>query len=208
MDMEKRKDLIAAVALAAALAAGLASCGGDDAPSGPGLDYGDKTVSAYRIAYTVQLADPAVRDVADVLVEYLDADGTMKKDTLDGGAWTKTVAFAPGKERNYGLLARYSPREDALATKDAYDFAVSLSAPLYILYTNGSSMLWATLRNHTYKGILAPNKDGDFSTRRTADYLLTTYGQEEMDTTATYFNITYRELASGKDTLIYNSMEW
>ena len=51
-------------------------------------------------------------------------------------------------------------------------------------------------------------KDGDFSTRRTADYILTTYGKEELDTTATYFNITYRELASGKDTLIYNAMEW
>ena len=198
--------MAAAMAVAATLA--LASCGDDDAPSGPGLDFGEKAITGYRAEYALQLADPNVEEVARVQVEYYDADGSMKKDTVEGSAWTKTVTYAPGKDRVYALSARYLPKDAPVATHDAYDFAVSLRGTVDILYSNGSYLRWATARNHTYKGILAPNEDGEFSTVRSASYLLSTYGREEMDTTGTYFNITYRELPSGKDTLIYNSMDW
>ena len=198
--------MAAAMAVAATLA--LASCGGDDAPSGPGLDFGEKAITGYRAEYALQLVDPNVEEVARVQVEYYDADGSMKKDTVEGSAWTKTVTYAPGKDRVYALSARYLPKDAPVATHDAYDFAVSLRGTVDILYSNGSYLRWATARNHTYKGILAPNEDGEFSTVRSASYLLSTYGREEMDTTGTYFNITYRELPSGKDTLIYNSMDW
>lgn len=206
--MNTRKYCGIAAAMAVAVPLALASCGDDDAPSGPGLDFGEKSITGYRTEYALQLADPNVREVADVQVEYYDADGSMKKDTLEDGAWTKTVVYAPGKDRVYALSARYLPKAAPVATHDTYDFAVSLRATVDILYSNGTNMRWATARNHTYKGILAPNEDGEFSTVRSASYLLSTYGREEMDTTGTYFNITYRELPSGKDTLIYNNMAW
>lgn len=192
----------------AAVALGVAACGNDDSPSGPGIDYGDKYVTGYRMEYSVKLADPNVHEVADVLVTYIDADGSELEDTLYGQEWAKTVVMPKGNSQTYGLAARFASKEAPVLTHDTYDFAVDLTSRIFTLYSTGSQMLLASPTNHVSKGILLPDNDGETRSVRSASYLVTPQAREDMDTTTTYFNFTSMKLESGRDTLIYNDFNF
>ena len=181
--------LLAAATLA--LASGVASC--DDPPTGDGIDYTEKVVTGYRMQYNMKLADPNVREVADVLVTYIDAEGKEVEDTMDGQEWQKTVVMPSGKEQTYGLAARFASKQSPVMSQDEYDFAVDLTSGIYTLYSNGSAMMlaWATNR-----------------ATRSASYLVTPQAREDMDTTFTYFNFTNRRLESGRDTIIFNKFDF
>ena len=198
--------LLAAATLA--LASGVASCGNDDPPTGDGIDYTEKVVTGYRMQYNMNLADPNVREVADVLVTYFDAEGKEVEDTMDGQEWQKTVVMPSGKEQTYGLAARFASKQSPVMSQDEYDFAVDLTSGIYTLYSNGSAMMLAWATNRESQGILKADADGEYRTTRSASYLVTPQAREDMDTTLTYFNFTNRRLESGRDTIIFNKNDF
>ncbi len=208
MDMKKRK---CSAALAVMVTAALVACGDSDDPTGDDIFAGNvisRVRSGYKIVYGVELADANVMEAADVLVEYLDADGNVQKDTVRDSVWVQTVNFDKSSTHTYGLAARYSPKDNPVLTQDTYDFDIDLSSPLYITYTDGTEMLWATLRNRVYDGILKKDGDGNLRSERSRDYLTTSYGRDDMDTTITSYMVTISTLSSSKDTLIYSTFEW
>ena len=154
--------LLAAATLA--LASGVASCGNDDPPTGDGIDYTEKVVTGYRMQYNMKLADPNVREVADVLVTYIDAEGKEVEDTMDGQEWQKTVVMPSGKEQTYGLAARFASKQSPVMSQDEYDFAVDLTSGIYTLYSNGSAMMLAWATNRESQGILKADADGEYRT--------------------------------------------
>lgn len=208
MDMRKNKNLLTLAAACAVVVGGFASCGDSDDPSGPGLDFSDPVVTGYRMDYRLELSDQHIGEVADVLVEYIDADGNTLCDTVEGQTWAKSVTFPKGSRQVYGLAARFSPKGAPELTQDAYDFAVDLGSHLYVLYSNRSPMLNGTPANHASKGILKPRQDGSYNTERSAGYLLTQYGREDMDTTTVDYCVVSERLESGRDTSYYISFPY
>lgn len=191
-----------------AVAFGFTACGDDDPPSGPGLDYTEQRITGYRMQYSMKLADPNVRDIADVLVTYIDADGKQVEDTMDGRTWNKTVVMPNGSAQNCGLAARFSAKDNPVFAHDEYDFSVDLESVFSRMYANGKVLTLAWPTNEKWKGILRPDNDGNFRTLRSADYLQTSYGREDIDSTLTYFNFTYKLLDVGRDTIIFNDFDF
>lgn len=177
------------VLMAAAVAASLVACAGKEEYNGLDHDevkYDGETV-AYKVYYTVKLNDPAVREVADVLVRYVDADGTVKQDTMDGATWQKPVVFTKSATMNYGLIARYFAKANPALTNDTYNFGVDLSSKMYQMSSMGDSMQIAVLRSQTGEctGIL--KYDGGTMDRET---VLTEYGADRIDSTTVYYRLT------------------
>lgn len=191
-----------------AVALGFSSCGNDDTPSGPGLDFGEKYVSGYKTDYSITLSDPNVHEVADVLATYIDADGSEKNDTVEGQKWTKTVVMAPGTSQTYGLALHFASKPTPVLTQDEYDFGADITSHVTVLYSNGTSMALMWPKGNVFKGILRPDNDGNFRTVRASSYLVTPQAREDIDTTMVYFNFTNKRLESGKDTLIYNKFSF
>lgn len=199
--MRKHRLLSATAPVWAMAAFAMAACGDSDAPSGPGLDYGDKVVSGYRMEYSVELADPNVREVADVLVEYVGADGTTMRDTMEGATWQKTVAFGPSGDHTYGLAARFASTGGP-AAQASYDFGADITSRLYVTYTNASPMFYMSTVNDSSYGILKPLLDGSFNTVRSAAYVTSPLGRADIDTTAVAYCFAIKRLESGKDSLV------
>ena len=195
----------AAAALCGAIALGMTACGDDDAPGGPGLDYGEKVVTGYRMDYNVSLADPDVHEVADVIVEFVGADGSISRDTMDGQMWHKTVSFPLATKVTYGLAARFAAKDAPTLTKEQYDFAADLTSHVYTTYNNASPMPLLSPKNHTGKGILLPLQDGSSNTVRSAGYLSSQAGREDIDTTSVSYYQTIERLQSGADTLLIST---
>ena len=203
--MKKNFCMPAAAALCGAIALGMTACGGDDAPGGPGLDYGEKVVTGYRMDYNVSLADPDVHEVADVIVEFVGADGSISRDTMDGQMWHKTVSFPLATKVTYGLAARFAAKDAPTLTKEQYDFATDLTSHVYTTYNNASPMPLRSPKNHTGKGILLPLQDGSSNTVRSAGYLSSQAGREDIDTTSVSYYQTIERLQSGADTLLIST---
>ncbi len=139
-----------------------------------------------RLRYTVQLNDANVLEVADLLVQYLNPDGTIVQDTVRGSRWTKTLTFTPGKDVYFTLAAKYFAKSGIVPTKDSYDFGLNLSSPLYYVNAKGDSLFAGTIRP----------RSGDCTglfklglTTLTKAEIMSEVGRSDIDTTMIYYNM-------------------
>lgn len=190
-------------ALAAVVAATLASCG-DDELTGSGNDYSYKSTSHYRLDYSVDLADEDVLDVADLIVEYLDSLGNKCRDTVTSSSWTRTVNFARAAQINCALTAQYSAKDNATMNKSEYDFDVDLASPTYRVYSDGSVLFYGQIHANGYSGALGHDDEKSSSTTLTAAYLATQYGRNRVDSTSAHFDVTLHLSGSTLDSVTVN----
>ncbi len=101
---------------------------------------------AEKLYYTVQLNDPNVLEVADLLVQYLKADGSIVQDTVRSSRWSKSVVFTPGKDVFFSLAAKYFAKDITSPSKSSYDFGLSLSSPLYYMNAKGDSLFAGSVK--------------------------------------------------------------
>lgn len=163
----------------------IAGCSESDDSGSNRNAYTGPTV-AERLSYTVKLNDPNVLEVADLLVQYLKADGSIAQDTVRTGRWSNTVTFTPGKDVYFTLAAKYFAKNVASPSKSSYDFGLSLSSPLYYMNAKGDSL---------FIGYVKP-REGDCSsifkltqTTLTAAEILSEQGRADIDSSMIYFNM-------------------
>lgn len=139
-----------------------------------------------RLRYTVRLNDSNVLEVADLLVQYLNADGSIVQDTVRSDRWSKTVTFTPGRDVYFTLAAKYFAKSGVVPTRDSYDFGLNLSSPLYYVNAKGDSL---------FAGNVKP-RSGDWSglfklgqTTMTKAEILSEIGRKDIDSTMIYYNM-------------------
>lgn len=190
---------MAVLAVAAAI---MAACAGKEDYDGIDHDskYEGETV-AKRLFYKVKLADPYVTETADVLVQYIDADGTVRQDTLKGSQWEKAVTFPLASTTTYGLAARYFAKSSPTLSKPSYSFDADLASTMFQLSSKGDSMQLAVLRSDKdgRTGIL---KHGDSLTR---EEILSQGTSEDIDSTMVYYHFTS---VNNDSALVRSKFEW
>ncbi len=171
-------------ALVVAAFPSLAGCSSDDDSGSHRGQYVGPTV-AEKMYYTVELNDPNVLEAADLLVRYLDADGTIRQDTVRSGLWRKPVLFKTGKNVFFTLAAHYFAKESPTLTKDSYDFGIDIASPLFYMDEKGDSL---------FVGSITPQKkDGSGlfyigKTKLSKTEIMSEQGRSDIDTTMVFFN--------------------
>lgn len=155
-----------------------------------GLDHDNQYSGddvAYRVNYTVKLDDANVHEVADVKVQYIDADGNIQTANIDGTQWQQPVTYRIAATMNYGLAVRYFSKDNATLTHDTYGFGANLSSPMYKISSEGDSLYYGTLRSNSGEAdgvVKYYNGTMDKAEAQTPD------GREMIDTTMVYFRLT------------------
>lgn len=182
----------------------LAACAGKEEYNGldhGGIKYEGETV-AYKVNYTVKLNDPNVHEVADVLVQYIDAEGSVRQDSVTGIQWQKPVTYKKTATMEYGLAAHFFAKRNPSSTAVAYDFGADLSSALLQLSSAGDSLQIAVLRSQKddCTGLL---RYGDGKMSR--EEALSQDGAGRMDTTSVYFRYTS---LNNDSAMVRKKFEW
>lgn len=172
----------------------LSGCAGteDYDQRNPNLSNPDEVITtspvcSTELTYSAVLRDARLLDVVDVRVQYIDADGSVKTDTLTSPQWSKTVSFTRRTSQGanmadiaYGMMARTFLKARPVATQDSYDFYINIDSRMYDTHFDGKSTFTADVHACDSLKIMADKR----SSVRTAAFVLDGANRSVVDSTA------------------------